>query len=339
MKQNQVKERNSTIELLRLFLMFSVVILHLCGSQIRNIYDSKSLFYIELCIIAFTTMSVNAFVFISGYYSISFKIKSLIKLVVQTLFYSIGIFIVSILFLGNPLSIKEAVFSLLPVSSAVWWFISCYIGVYIFSPIINIAFEKLSKRQIQITLLGLLFLNCFSSFLFDNRSLGANGYSFFSLVTIYCVARYMKIYDLNLKHPLLIFILSSFSTFFINAAACYFSPSLIFPASRYNNPLIVIAAISIFFVFLKMKPFYSKKLNIIASYALAVYLIHNHPFVFRKITTITAYINSFDNNFIVVGSLLLFGILIFTACLVIEHFRVILSKPLFNYIDKRIKES
>lgn len=333
-----VKEkRNSNIELLRLLLMFSIIMLHLFGAQVL-VKPEGSLLYIELFGIGLTIMSVNAFIFISGYYGIKANLKSFIRLVTQVLFYSISILVVFFV-IKHDVSIKEFKKLLFPFSSSAWWFMSGYIALYIFSPILNVAVEKLSQKKMKWIVLGLLYLNCISCFVFRNSVFGNEGYSFFTFLVIYCLGRYMYKYKVKLKHPFLIYFVSCIFIFIINLVSLDLHFHIYLPASNYTNPLVILSAVAIFYFFLRMKPSYSLFINKIAGFSLAIYLIHTHPLIYPKIRALSVIIkNQVDNIYLNLLCLFVLAIFIFVISLLIESVRSYLFRPIDNYIEKVIDE-
>lgn len=331
------KERNTNIEALRLFLMFSIVMVHLLTRQIL-FSEVNNLYYVDLFFTSFVIVSVNVFVFISGYYGIYFNLRSLVKLIIQALFYSVSLYIFSILFLGDKFSIWEFIKMLFPFSSTVWWFMSAYIGLYAISPILNIAFDKLSKKKMKWILVSFLYLNCFSCFLYHNNVLGADGYTFFSFVVLYCLARYLNIYKVSIKYPILIYFTSCILIFIINFIVSHFSKALIYTVISYNNPLIILGAVALFYSVLKFRPSYNATINKIAGYSLAVYLIHSHPYISDRVKGVGLFIMNRTNNDEILNILFLFlwGIIIFVVCLLVEHIRLYLFKPISQLVDRRL---
>lgn len=333
-----MKERSSNIEGLRLLLMLSVVLLHIFGTHIKYSYEDKALFYPELLIASFSAMGGNAFIFISGYYGIVFRWRSFLKLIIQLCFYSISIYLSYVIFTKQAIEIKEAFKYLLPVSSGIWWFMSCYVALYLISPLINIGFEKLSKKQAGTIVLALLFFNNFSSFVFSNNALGAAGYNFFILLTVYCLASYMRIYKVSFKLPLLIYLISSLLIFILSIIhATYNDNYNDYMFLRHSDPLVLLSGVGLFYSFLKLKPRTNKFINKLGGYSLAVYLIHGHPLIYYKLL---GYVENFstssENSLIIFLTLLGIGISIFLICLFIESIRSFLFRGVYRFIDKKI---
>lgn len=81
--------RNSSFELLRIVCMLMIIGGHII-MQHKTAFDVKSAdFAISLFMRGAFAVAVNAFILISGYFGVNFKWKRLLKLEMQTLFYSV----------------------------------------------------------------------------------------------------------------------------------------------------------------------------------------------------------------------------------------------------------
>ena len=330
--------RASNIELLRLVLMFSIVVLHLYGGpQMRENFNTPMVYNVELGITSLTIMSVNTFVFVSGYFGIKFKLKSLVSLLIQLLFYSTIIYCI-ILLLGNPFEFKGLIRAVFPVSSGLWWFMSSYIGLFFIAPLINSAVDNINKSEFVMILVGLLFLNSFACFIFNNASIGIAGSSTFNFIVVYSLARYIAKYNIKIKQPFLIFILCVFACFTINyILGSILNRSILF-SYRYANPLLVLSAVSFFFVFKNYKLKHSRLINNLSKLALGVYLIHNHPYIMNKLHVLINNVTVLyiESPIVLFSIILLMSILVFVVCLSLDYFRMIVCIPLVNSICSKI---
>ena len=104
----------------------------------------------------------------------------------------------------------------------------------------------------------------------------------------------------------------------------------------YNNPLVLIAAISFFFLF-KGIQIRSDIINSVSPYVLGVYLFHDHPLtrehlvenLFNLSQNSSAYFNFFN--------LLFVTLLIFTAGFVVDKIRHFALSPLTQLLISRFK--
>lgn len=325
------KTRNTSIELLRLVLMLSIVMLHIFGTHIQITSDAKPVFYLELLIVTFCTIGVDTYVFISGYYGIKYKLDQLVKLYIQVIFYSLVIYLSFVYFSSEPFSYIKFIKYLLPLLSGVWWYMSAYFVLYFLSPLLNAGIEQLDRKQFKTIVIALLISCCISIGLFDNKALGGTGYTFFPLITIYLLARYMRLYDIKIKRSFILFLVSILSLFFISVCLMYWNVS-VFKLLTHVSPFVILASVCLFFTFNNIN-FNNKFINKIASYSLAIYLIHKHPIVFSRIEFELFQIlpsNSLQENLSIILSLLVFSLIIAIVCICIEFLRV----KLFGCITK-----
>jgi surface polysaccharide O-acyltransferase-like enzyme len=285
LSNSPIKNRTSNIELLRIVLILMIITHHILyhglGLFVNN--NSEQLnhptIYFKLFIESFIVIAVNAFIFISGFYGMKFKIRSILDILLQAVFYSVGIYILYYFYDHSIWSSRSFLLAFFPISTGVWWFITAYFCLMFFAPFINSGFESLKKEQIKIILIGFLLIDCFSGFLL-NSVISGHGYTLFHFITIYILARYIKTYQTDYKNALLLLTASTLLIFSIAILLLhmgkYNTLALLF---SHNNPLIIFSAIMLFFTFKKLN-FQSKFVNLIATSVLGIYFIHDH-FYFR----------------------------------------------------------
>lgn len=339
----QTKTRSSNIELLRLVLMLMIVMLHVFRLELHNNISNTGLYISELLLTSLFFVGVNCFVFISGYFGVKFKAKTIVSLLTQALFYSIGILLIA-LALGYKLGLKDYIEAIFPVSSSLtygtWWFVTAYIALLFIAPLLNYSIAYFNKKQMTIILVGMLFLNCFSSFIFGNSYISGDGYSIYNFITIYVLARYINKYQIRIPKPFLLYLGASLLIFGVTLFANLEMDKMIEPGNRYNNPFLILAAVGLFFTFKNMN-FSNQVINTLAPLSFGVYLIHNH-YLIRRIFFEEAIQNItnlyIENSVLVVGALVLFSVCVFLVCLGIEKIRQLICTPLVNMIEKKISK-
>ncbi|MCB4809125.1 acyltransferase family protein [Tamlana sp. 62-3] len=336
------KKRKSNIELLRIVLMLMIISHHIIvhGLGLKNItsedFINTKLTYIEILLNSFFVMGVNGFVFISGYFGIKFKIKRILSIIVQAISYSV------ILYLGLCLinkvdfdffSLSKAFF---PISRNIWWFITTYIGLYFIAPFLNSGMKNLKKTELIYILVGLFILNCFSSFAFGGIS--KSGYHLFNFIFLYLIGRFIRQTEINIKHPKLIFLSCSFTISLLGFIFIGINKTpFVWRLFYYNNPILILSAISLFFVFFNFKIGYNKQINIIAQLVLGVYMIHDFPNVRNFIASI---VNFFEKNYnLALLPLLLLTLIlsIFIISSLIEYIRFYLYNSFYNKINDSLE--
>ncbi|QNK63626.1 acyltransferase [Pedobacter sp. PAMC26386] len=346
---NKVKKlRELNVELLRIVLMIMIVCHHFImrGRGLHLLYTSGSTNINDdalqgLFMDSFLIMTVNCFIFISGYYGIKFRIKTILSLLIQTITYSIGIDILFDLFTTQHTSFDTILDGVLSIANGQWWFITTYFFLYLLCPFLNLAKKNLSKFQFLFILGVFTTINFIIGYTLDPNPLGVlNGYSLFSFICIYFYGQAFSAH-LDFKKGKLFYLslyvicsLLIFGLFFIGLK--YVSVGFAWKAFYYNNPLVLISAISFFFFFKKLKISYTG-ISFFSSSVLAVYLIHEHP---KSADFITSNLNKFATDY-KVGSVyltyLIIAVCLFLCCTFIEKIRLAVTGPFLNYLMAKFK--
>lgn len=137
------RERNSSIEMLRILAMLGIVIMHANGAVMEH--GSGTGFAWTQIENGIFNAGVSIFVLISGYFGIRRSTQKLIELESTVILYAVLSALVGCYF-GKE-SILSIIKAFIPVSTNCYWFISCYILLMIFSPYINRAIDSMSELQ------------------------------------------------------------------------------------------------------------------------------------------------------------------------------------------------
>lgn len=231
---------------------------------------------------AFTTICVNLFVLISGWFGINFKKIRIAELIFQTFFICFFVyFLLIICNFANPMSpqdwLKFLVFDDL-------WFVKAYLVLYIFAPMMNCFIENISQRQFQWFILAFFLIQTIHGFLTTTTLWFKEGMSPLSLMGIYFIGRYLRLYPKGLTEFSKWVYMTSFLTFSeLSTFFAYFSVKFGAEGYRfysYASPLIILSAISFFLFFAKLS-FSSKIVNWIAISSFAAYVLHSEPHAFN----------------------------------------------------------
>lgn len=273
------KIRLSNFELLRIIAMFMILVLHAdfwaIGAPDNQTFAATPLQAVTRTLIEMLSIvSVNVFVMISGWFGISASKKSFGNFVFQCLYFLLGIYGVMLLTGVVPLSFKgiAGCFAMTKIN----WFIKAYIGLYILSPVLNTFLQYRSKREIE------LFLIAFYTFqtiygCSDAAEFVNNGYSTFSFIGLYVLARYLRQHGNSFyKYGGGIYSISVF----LNVLLFYLMTRLgvsRFDVIGYANPLVIIGAAGLIMWTAQLKIRQSSFINFIASSSFAVFLFHANP--------------------------------------------------------------
>lgn len=293
------KERMANLELLRIVSMLFVIVLHFIGksSNHPNLTDADMApwEYGAWALESFSIVAVNVYMLLTGYLlaDSTFKIKRLVQLWLQLLFYSAGIGLVAALLGYVPeegMSVYYLAQLFLPVATNHYWFMTAYILMYLFLPVVLLGVTKLNKKQFQMLLGLLFFVFCgIKSVVPIKLTTDMQGYDCIWYLCMVLLAAYIRLYGIpffkNKSRSLLVY---------AGSAALIFGATLLLRmvylrtgklgdmvtvCFNYNHILVVLAALGFFMLFLQisLKPgLVSKWICKIAPYTLGVYLWHEN---------------------------------------------------------------
>ncbi|MCI9198857.1 MAG: acyltransferase [Lachnospiraceae bacterium] len=202
-KERFPARRQANYELLRIIAMLMVVTLHYLnhtGMLLTAGGEGGTNRFLGMLAESFCIVAVNVYVLISGYFLVEagFKVKRVLVLICQVFFYAA---VIPLIMMGTGIFIKSgeggyrALQYLLPLQTEHYWFASSYVFLYLFTPVLNTAVKAMSKRQIQITIAGLLLLFCGEkSIVPAPLAMDRFGYDFGWFLCVYLVAAYIRLY-------------------------------------------------------------------------------------------------------------------------------------------------
>lgn len=336
------KSRNSSIELLRIILMFFIVLSH---SYRYFTYADKS--GLTKYFIMFTSVSnvmVNVFILISGYFLCkkNFSFKKLVLLLLEVSFYSIVSYFIAISCKTVDFSFKKLIIAIFATSFRSYWFVWAYCALYCLSPFINKLIAVLNRKQ-HLSLILIIFAIWF--FIPFITTVSPDGYDVFVMIFFYLIGAYLRIYPdcffnkgKNGLYALIVgyalFILSILCLTVLGKHISLLSSHPMYFTSKHSF-VSVIFAIGLFVVFSKMN-FYSKIVNIIAQSIFGVYVIHNNGYlreiIFCKIFKVNGLNGSLKNVLYVIGS----SVIIFVACILIDLIRKYTLEKFTSYSYDKI---
>ena len=212
--------RNYGIDLLRMFSMINIIILHI------NLYSGKLNLPINKPIYRLEAMSysgVDCFGLISGIVGYKkYKFSNLIYIWINTCFYSS---IISLyLYYINRINFKNMILSFFPILINRHWYINAYFSLYLFIPLLNLGINDLNSKIFRnliffyilffsfYYIIGLILYGSKNDFIFLRE-----GYSSHWLIILYIIGGYLGKYIIINKN------LKSFKFFIIYLLIYIFS--------------------------------------------------------------------------------------------------------------------
>lgn len=303
-EEEMKKTRQANLELLRIFAMVMVVTAHLVnhGNMIYGAQPGTASYYVVWTLFGVSFVCINVYLLISSYFLVEsrFSLWKLVKMVVQVFFYAFGITLIFWLFTDVPHELKYMVYSVLPVSSDFYWFVSMYVGMYLLAPLMNKLIRSLTKRQLECAMaLGFVLVSAWPNIFYFSSALNtAGGVSVAWFLVVYLFGAYLRLYYVPD---------GKFGKWFFRAATA----SLLIPVSRfvieallktplgkigiledlmwgysvfftYSSMLVTAASVLLFMAFLNLKSPGGRAaalINTVAGASFGVYLIHDHYYI------------------------------------------------------------
>lgn len=285
------KTRNANMDLLRIFSMFLIILLHSIdhsGVLERAELSSTAINLWVRFTYMLTQVCVNLYVLISGYFLVKskFRLQKLVALWLEVAFYSFVIKLVFMLTGYNAFSIPSLVSCLVPIFTGRYWFITIYFGLYLIFPFLNTAINAMNKRQH--TLLNIILFILFSVMVSVHPSFkGMNsggGWGLAWFVVLYFAASWFRLYFNSKKQllPISIWLLTSLVVavgFIFLGDRLSIAKTLFGNMYRYDSILAYISSLCLLAAFINIKikcGWLNRAIIFIAPSILGVYLIHAH---------------------------------------------------------------
>lgn len=293
------RERMANLELLRLVSMLLVVVLHFLGKGggLRALTEEQlgAAGYLAWDMEALAIVAVNVYMLMTGYFLIesSFKVKRLLQLLLQVWFYSIGIGLIAAAFGYLPeggFGIHYLLMLIFPISMNHYWFMTAYVFMYVFTPLISAGIRRLNKKQLQL-MIAILVL-CFSvvkSLAPGRLEADMQGYDCIWYLCVFVIAAYIRLYGIpffkNKGRSLFAYLLSAACIVAVTMALrlVYLQTgslgTMLTVCYNYNHILVLAASVAFFYLFyhIRLKEgVLSRFVCRIAPYTLGVYLWHEH---------------------------------------------------------------
>lgn len=325
--------RDSNMELLRIVAICLVLICHanflaFGKPSCTEVMTAPIVSFVRLLISSFSQICVNLFVLLAGWYGIHFRASRLLELMFQVVYFTILIWGILACLMPKEYIQWNKASTILMLNSNDYWFIKAYIGLYILSPVINRFIESTTKRQLRNILLIFYVFQTIYGFLFINAaSWIVGGYSVWSFIGLYMLARYLKLYPCHIKDwkSSICFLMYCIIAISLALIAFVLAYNGINVSGRivcsFTNPLSIMEAVFLLLAFSKMH-FCNKVINWIGISCVAVYLLHANELILRPyfgpfIVSLSEY-----PTLIYMCSVTLFLILLFIVSIMLDKVRI-----------------
>ena len=358
------KTRLIGLDVLRILSMCGIVGLHIInqGGVIGHASIGTFKYYVVLFSLILFYTSVDVFGLLSGYLGID-KEKNrngrIVELIFIVIFYCLLIPILYYSFNCNDFLIgnyKEIIFNFFPIINGRYWYITCYVFLFLLIPSINKFCKSIDKKSFK-SMLILLFvlltiIPCFLGGYDLFRIL--DGYSPFWLMYCYMIGAYIKIYNIDYNNGKLIkySLISILVSFTLNGIIRNITFSIFGKVVGgslfidYVSPFTLLLSIILILLFKKMIIKSKSIIKIIvylSGMSFSVYVIHCHRILFDYFIK-DLFVPLLNYNFIVL-LLGIFGtiVVVYLVCCLIDEIRKLLFKlfrvnNLINLIGKKLDQ-
>lgn len=201
-KKKTTKLRQTNIELLRIFSMLMVLVIHynvgINGQTTHEMVMTEPLKFVGIASLkSLSFICVNCFIIISGYFGIRWKWKSLCNYLFQIAFWGGMIHIIAVSLGMTIFSIQRIANNMLLFLVRGNWFFVSYLALYMLAPIMNAYIEKVETRQLGWMVLAFYSFQTLFGWIFKNCIEFSQGLTFVSFMGLYLLGAYLKRSDLK----------------------------------------------------------------------------------------------------------------------------------------------
>lgn len=336
-------KRNSNIELLRLVAMAFITVHHFAiwgyfiGNEVHTVQPNTVwLQFLEI----FGKIGVDLFILITGYFAINPRptFQKVWQLTNTVRFYALGLFIILLVCGQLQFNIDLMWRSMFPTIRSMYWFITIYAILYVFSGYLSQFLSHLRRAQaVSFIALGVLIFMVLPTFL------KGWGSQLTDLLPVFFFGLYLRMYGVSKRLTTLLKVLLGV-TVVIAMLSIGLSDLIgnnrpesqaIANATSYfvtgSSPLAFIAAAYIFSQTIQRQPRGNRLINWMGSSAVAIYLIQDYePFhntLWQNIFHVRDFANTMATPAFIGYSLFVMVVIVIGAILIDKLLRYILMRP------------
>lgn len=334
---DNVKQRLSNIELLRLLAMLYVLIVHADFSTFgAPTMEGLAVRPVGVCVQygfeCFAICCVDVFVLISGWFGIRFSLNKLWAFLFQVVFYSLGLFLLAVAITLQKALTLEGLKSIFLFNGSDYWFIKAYLILMVLAPMLNAFCDYASRRELRTILIAYFIILMIYGWLEPaSVHFTMNGCTALSFVGLYLLGRYLKMYRPKLTN----YNRRIYAVVYVVACLVMFFMCLLFLSQgvrvtldsrllNYGSPLVILSAVALLLFFSKWT-FANKVVNQAAKSCLAVYLLHCNYFVFPIYKDLTLKAHQLGW-----GMVVLFVLAVFVLAIMVDRLRIVMWNVISN---------
>ena len=336
------KGRQANFELLRIVAMYMVVVLHYLvkgGAEISLVEDTGAVNLLVWLLKGLCIVTVNLYVLLSGYFLLEakWKFSRVIELWLQVMFYSIGVPLVCLaLGIGDVPNwgLYDWINVIFPVQMEHYWFVTAYMVLYLFVPVLSAGVKCLTKKQHQLVIAGLLlFFSIPKTILPVLIPTDRYGYDFGWFMCLFMVAAYIRLHGIsffsNKRKAVLVYFVT-IAAIWAGSVACGILSRKGLPLAYmmdmfycYNHIFVLTAAVALFYGFKYLQIQNGRIASVICKvspYVFGVYLLHENLAV-RNLWHLWPGLESVQGKMSLFAHMIMVVTVIFIAGVIIEFTR------------------
>lgn len=311
---NIQRKRMYNMDVCRCLAIMGILSLHIlsAGGLLGNVKIGTLNYWILWLLEIITLPSVNVFAMLSGYLGWQkeqYKSYRLIELMIVTLFYSS--IITLLMFIVNPSVYKQKldiISSIIPALKGYYWYITCYIPVFIFQPYINKLIKLLDDTKLRrLSITALLVIGIIPSVFKTDFFYSGFGYSFIWLLVCYIVGAYLSKSRVKWKNrkAVILFAIGGGGQLLLKYIQLLIMGKDSYYMINYQSPFIIVMSVALILLInnVELRTNYTKKIvSTLSTVAFDIYIIHCHPCIYNN------YIKGCLNIYANINVLFLIGI-------------------------------
>lgn len=341
-------ERESNIELLRIFAMLCIVGFH-AANRIDLVCQAGELsfnrFFVQTLRIG-GDLGNSLFVLISGYFMVesAFRLRRVLRLWAEVFFYSLLFAALAALVGGETLGPRTWARVFFPVLSNDYWFATHYVVFSFFMPFLNRLLHALDRKGLERLLLAMFVPFSLLRTVLPGGFIGFSNLSMFAFY--YCLAAYVRLYPQALRplspsrrcFGLAALVLALHAAYLclcclLGGRVPLFTPGRF--ARMYDVPQVALA-FALFLGFVRLRPRHSRAVNAVASAVFGVYLVHYNIFVRDWLEEGIAALFRGGNVPSPPVAALVLALLAYAACTLVDLLRQKAVEPLYMRLIDRL---
>lgn len=283
--KNRFTTRNSNIELLRIITMIMIIVLHYFnnGGVLDAIRQTSVNYHITWILESVCYCSVNCYILISGYFLADkedYNYKKIIDIVLQVLFYSLGLYLLFCCVGLVDFNIKTMITGFMfPIIHGEYWYATVFIVSVFAVPYIGKLTNQLDKNEFKKLLIvfGIIFSVIPTVVFFAGNTIGLkDGYSLIWFVYLYFVAGYIKKFQIQCPKRILVIgiIIFSLIPFFVKLFQQTVLGTEYWNFYKYNSLPVLGSSLCWFLLFISFKKRKNLLINVVASTTFGIFLFH-----------------------------------------------------------------